>query len=125
MDLRRLAVKDGLNQLTTNQINRLIEKIRLDPDSVLCDNGWNDPDTGRWCAKAQALDVPSLGIVCETNEKARELIQKVGEANSLAGKEFSLNTTSGISGNFYTTNRLEDLAEICEEIINERTRGVT
>lgn len=124
MDLRREAIKNSLQQLKTEQLLRLLEKIRIDGDSILCDNGWYAPHENKWCAKAVALGVDKLGIQCKTNEEARALIQGVGEAYSLAGKEFLLNSTSGIAGQFYTTNRLGDLKEICLEIINERRENI-
>ena len=53
------------------------------------------------------------------NEVAKQLILKLGNEQISAGK-FSLNPISGVRGTFYTDNRIEDLKQVCWDIIEER-----
>ena len=54
-----------------------------------------------------------------TDENARKYLTSLGE--KLKGDSFTLNPMSGIEGNFYTTNRKEDLISLCKELIREKT----
>jgi hypothetical protein len=46
LDRRRIAIKQSLDQFTTEQLKVLVGK--LDSGHVLCDNGWYDVATGHW-----------------------------------------------------------------------------
>lgn len=113
MDSRYLALKFGLSQLNNDQL----KTIMLEKENITYEC-YYDEKTHHWWALAVGLGVPKLINDSEmTNKKAAAVIAEIG----LKGiSNFTLNPISGIKGDFYTTNRADDLYGVCVEIIKER-----
>lgn len=110
-DPRKIGLKKGLKQLTINQLKKLLtyDKDKLVLDTFAYENG-------KFCPLAvgigleKTLDNPTTTI---TNE----LVVK-----DLARRGYIIFNTKGIKGEFYTTNRYEDLMIAVQEVIDERTK---
>jgi hypothetical protein len=112
-DPRKTGLKNGLRQLTPEEIERVINY----PGEMVLDT-YNYED-GKFCALAigkgidKTMDDPS-------HEKVFNLLTEMG---------YKVYNTRGIKGSFYTTNRLEDLIiaakEVLEEKRNERLQTAT
>jgi hypothetical protein len=103
MDQRQEFLRNQLNKLTSLQIQRII-----DSDGVVFDTVNYDSETDRWCPIGVAFQIKNKPI---SQEEAIRIIEQHG---------FDFKTVKGIPGNFYTTNREEDLKLLCQEIIDER-----
>jgi hypothetical protein len=57
-----------------------------------------------------------------TDAKARGIVIRLGKAKK--GESFTMNPMSGTKGNFYRTNREEDILSVCRELIQEKYRAV-
>ncbi len=106
-DPRKTGLKNGLRQLTNEQLQNLwyySEEMVLD--------SFNYED-GKFCALAIALDLDKQ-IVEPTHNIVFDFLTKLG---------FKVYNTRGIKGEFYTTNRKEDLKIALGEVLHERLFG--
>ena len=104
-DPRKTGLKNGIRQLTNEQIVRLLEW----PDDLVLDT-FNYLD-GKYCPLAVAIGLP--GQIAEpTHDKI---------FNELVERGYKVYNTRGICGEFYTTNRKEDLIIAAKEVLAERT----
>lgn len=105
-DPRKTGLKDGLRQLTIEQLERVINY----PGEMVLDS-YNYED-GKFCALAVALELDKT-MIAPTHEKVFE---------TLTGMGYKVYNTRGIPGEFYTNNRLEDLLEAAKEVLQEKTK---
>lgn len=102
-DPRKISLKNGLRQLTVEQLQRVIDY----PGEMVLDS-FNYED-GKFCPLAIGLNLdkkienPTHNIVYET----------------LVSMGYTVYNTRGIVGEFYTTNRQEDLIEAAKEVLAE------
>lgn len=103
-DARKIGLKNGLRQLTLDQLQRVIDY----PDEMILDE-FNYSD-GKFCPLAVALELDKT----ITNPSHDKVYDKLIEM------KYVVYNTRGIEGNFYTTNRMEDLILAAKEIIKEK-----
>lgn len=103
-DARKTGLKNGLRQLTIDQIKKVIDyKGEMVLDSYnYCD--------GKFCPLAVALDLDKK-IKEPTHDKV---------FNELTTMGYKVYNTRGIKGDFYTTNRKDDLIVAAKEVILEK-----
>lgn len=106
-DPRKTGLKNGLRQLTVKQLQRVIEY----QDEMVLDT-YNYQD-GKFCPLAIGAGI-DLVITNPTHETVFELLDTLG---------YSVNNTRGIQGEFYTTNRKEDLMIAAKEVLQEKLNG--
>lgn len=104
-DPRKTGLKNGLRQLTIEQLQRVINY----PGEMVLDS-YNYHD-GKFCALAVALELDKT-MINPTHEKVFETLTDMG---------YKVYNTRGIPGEFYTNNRLEDLLEAAKEVLQEKT----
>jgi hypothetical protein len=104
MDARKVGLKSGLQQLTVEQLQRVINY----PGAMVLDT-YNYED-GKFCPLAVALELDKT-VVNPTQEKV------FGE---LTERGYKVYNTRGIKGEFYTVNRLEDLLIAAKEVLYEK-----
>ncbi len=104
-DPRKTGLKNGLRQLTIEQLQRVIDY----PGEMVLDS-YNYQD-GKFCALAIGVGLDQT-MIEPTHEKVFE---------TLTGMGYKVYNTRGIPGEFYTTNRLEDLLEAAKEVLQEKT----
>lgn len=102
-DLRKIGLKDGLRQLNVEQLNRVIS---YKGEMVLDTYNYED---GKFCPLAVGV-----GLDCIENP-THEKVYK-----SLIDLGYKVYNTRGIKGEFYTTNRKEDLLIAAKEVLEER-----
>lgn len=103
-DPRKTGLKNGLRQLTIEQLQRVIDY----PGEMVYDT-YNYHE-GKFCALAIGLSLD------ETMEEPSH--DKIfGHLTSLG---YSVYNTRGIAGEFYTTNRKQDLLEAAREVLQEK-----
>lgn len=106
-DPRKTGLKNGLRQLTVEQLQRVIDY----PNEMVLDTfNW---ENGKFCPLAVALELDKT-IVNPSHEKVFETLTNMG---------YRVYNTRGIEGEFYTTNRLEDLLLAAEEVLQEKRNG--
>jgi hypothetical protein len=105
-DLRKTGLKDGLRQLTVEQLQRVIDY----PNEMVLDT-YNYQD-GKFCPLAVAVELDKT-MIEPSHQKVFDTLTQMG---------YRVYNTRGISGEFYTTNRLEDLLEAAQEILQEKTK---
>lgn len=105
-DPRKVGLKNGLRQLTIEQLQRVIDY----PGEMVLDS-YNYQD-GKFCALAIALELDKT-MISPTHEKVFE---------TLTGMGYKVYNTRGIPGEFYTNNRLEDLLEAAKEVLQEKIK---
>lgn len=103
-DLRKIGLKNGLRQLTTSQLERV---VTYDKDMVLDTYNYAN---GCFCPLAIGLELDKT-VIDPTHEKVFNLLTEFG---------YSVYNTRGIIGEFYTTKRKEDLLEAAREVLAER-----
>ena len=103
-DLRKTGLKNGLRQLTIEQLERVLNY----PGEMVLDS-YNYQD-GKFCALAIALELDQT-MSNPTHEKVYD---------KLVSMNYSVYNTRGIEGKFYTNNRLEDLLEAIKEVLQEK-----
>ena len=112
-DLRRLALKNGIEQLYDEELKYLVEHVEaLKP--VLLDrdkDGNANYSDGIYCPLAIAIGAHTHGIVGDENVK-----------NYLLASGLEIYNTRGIEGSFYTKNRHADLLEVAKEVLADRRR---
>lgn len=104
-DPRKTGLKNGLRQLTIDQLKRVIDY----PGEMVLDS-YNYQD-GKFCALAIALELDKT-MINPTHEKVFD---------TLTGMGYKVYNTRGIPGEFYKENRLEDLLEAAKEVLQEKT----
>lgn len=104
-DKRKIGLKAGLSQLTVEQLIRVIYYKK----EILLDE-FNYKD-GLFCPLAIGLNLD------ETMENPDH--NKVYEKLTSLG--YKVNNTRGIEGEFYTSNRKEDLLKAAYEVLEEKT----
>ena len=103
-DPRKTGLKNGLRQLTLAQLKRVIEY----PDEMILDEF--NYKNGLFCPLAIGLNLDKT-MTEPTHNKVYETLNNLG---------YKVNNTRGINGNFYTTNRKEDLLIAAREVISEK-----
>lgn len=103
-DPRKTGLKNGLRQLTAEQIRKVIDY----PGEMVLDT-YNYCD-GRFCPLAVALDLDKT-IKNPTHDKV---------FNTLTDLGYKVYNTRGIKGEFYTNNRLQDLLTAAKEVLAEK-----
>jgi len=103
-DPRKTGLKNGLRQLTIAQIERVIQY----PNEMVLDS-FNYED-GKFCPLAVALELDKT-IVNPTHEKVFNKLTELG---------YKVYNTRGISGEYYTTDRLADLLQAAREVLEEK-----
>jgi hypothetical protein len=106
-DSRKTGLKNGLRQLTVEQLQRIIDY----PGEMVLDT-YNYQD-GKFCPLAIGLEID------KTMEKPTH--DKVFGYLSLLG--YKVYNTRGIEGQFYTVNRAEDLLEAAKEVLQEKVNA--
>ena len=105
-DPRKTGLKEGLRQLTMQQLQRVIDY----PGEMVLDT-FNYED-GNFCPLAVALELDKK-IIAPTHDKVFQHLTTLG---------YKVYNTRGISGDFYTTNRKEDLIIAANEVLQEKQR---
>lgn len=105
-DPRKTGLKNGLRQLTVEQIQRVIDY----PGEMVLDS-YNYED-GKFCALAIGV-----GLDKTMNNPSHEKVYE-----TLTGMGYKVYNTRGIPGEFYTNNRLEDLLEAAKEVLQEKIK---
>jgi hypothetical protein len=103
-DPRKTGLKNGLRQLTIQQLQRLIDY----PGEMVLDT-YNYQD-GKFCALAVAVQLDQT-MVDPSHDKVFDALTEMG---------YNVYNTRGIPGEFYTNNRLKDLLEAAQEILLEK-----
>jgi hypothetical protein len=106
-DPRKTGLKNGLRQLTAEQLQRVIDY----PGEMVLDS-YNYAD-GNFCALAVALKMDET-MPDPSHDKVFAELTKLG---------YKVYNTRGIAGEFYTTNRKEDLLEAAREVLQEKTHA--
>lgn len=102
-DPRKTGLKNGLRQLTPEQIGKVLDY----KGEILCDT-YNYQD-GKFCALAIGLGLDSMEN--PTNEKVLQVMIDMG---------YKIANTKGIEGSFYREDRLPDLLEAAREVLLEK-----
>lgn len=103
-DPRKIGLKNGLRQLTIEQLQRVIDY----PEEMVLDS-YNYAD-GKFCALAIALELDKT-IKNPTHDKVFNELTELG---------YKVYNTRGIYGQYYTTNRKEDLIAAAKEVLAEK-----
>jgi hypothetical protein len=107
-DPRKTGLKNGLRQLTAEQI----EKVLSWPNEMVLDH-CNYQD-GNFCPLAVGVGLENMPD--PTHEKVYGELVKLG---------YKVYNTRGISGDFYTTDRKNDLIQAAKEVLAEKRAGET
>jgi hypothetical protein len=108
-DPRKTGLKNGLRQLNEIQLQRVIDY----PHEMVLDEVNYDADTGRFCPLAVALDLPRI-MEQPTHQLVFDTLTTLG---------YKVYNTRGIKGDFYTTNRKEDLITAAKEVLQEKRQA--
>jgi hypothetical protein len=108
-DPRKTGLKNGLRQLTIEQLERV---INYDGEMVLDTYNYQD---GKFCPLAVALELDKK-ITEPTHDKVFGFLTLLG---------YKVYNTRGIEGQFYTTNRAKDLLEAAKEVLQEKRNAAT
>lgn len=103
-DPRKTGLKNGLRQLSINQLKRVLEY----PGEMVLDT--YNYCNGKFCPLAVALELDKT-MVEPTHDKVFEELTQMG---------YKVYNTRGILGDFYTTNRLDDLTTAAKEVLQEK-----
>ena len=103
-DPRKTGLKNGLRQLTVEQLERV---INYDGEMVLDEFNYHE---GKFCPLAIALELDKT-VKYPTHDKVFSILTDLG---------YKIYNTRGIPGEFYTNNRLEDLLEAAKEVLLEK-----
>jgi len=106
-DPRKTALKNGLRQLTVDQI---IEVLRRRDDLVFDKCNYKD---GKFCPLAVGFGIDKLDWHPDGPTDALVFEQ-------LKHRGLNVYNTRGIAGDFYTTNRKRDLVVAAEEVLREK-----
>jgi hypothetical protein len=103
-DPRKTGLKNGLRQLTIEQLQRVLNY----PNEMVLDE-YNYED-GKFCPLAVALELDKK-MTEPTHEKVFRSLTEMG---------YRVYNTRGISGEYYTQHRKEDLLEAAKEVLEEK-----
>lgn len=103
-DPRKTGLKNGLRQLSIDELKRVLAH----PHEMVLDT-FNYED-GKFCPLAVALELDKT-MDSPTHDKV---------FNELTNRGYKVYNTRGIQGEFYTTNRLEDLKTAAREVLQEK-----
>jgi hypothetical protein len=106
-DPRKTGLKNGLRQLTIEQLQRVIDY----PSEMVLDT-YNYQD-GKFCPLAIGAGLDQT-IKYPTQEKVFNILSDLG---------YNIYNTRGVPGEFYTTNRLKDLLEAAREVLLEKNNA--
>jgi hypothetical protein len=104
-DPRKIGLKNGLRQLTIEQLQRVID---YPGEMVLDECNYQD---GKFCPLAVAVELDKT-MKYPSHDKVFQTLTSMG---------YKVYNTRGIPGEFYTTNRLEDLLVAAKEVLQEKT----
>lgn len=102
-DPRKTGLKNGLRQLTIEQLQRVIDYPR---EMVLDTYNYQD---GKFCPLAVAVGLDQM--IDPSHQKVYD---------ALIDMDYKVYNTRGIAGKFYTTNRKEDLIQAAKEVLQEK-----
>jgi hypothetical protein len=105
-DPRKTGLKNGLRQLTIEQLERVIDY----PGEMVLDS--YNYENGNFCPLAVALELDKK-IISPTHDKVFETLTSMG---------YKVYNTRGIAGNFYTVNRKDDLLQAAKEVLEEKLK---
>jgi hypothetical protein len=105
-DPRKTGLKNGLRQLTIEQLQRVIDY----PGEMVLDSF--NYENGNFCALAIGVGLDKT-MIDPSHEKVFQALTDMG---------YNVYNTRGISGEFYTTDRLRDLLEAAKEVLQEKTK---
>lgn len=105
-DPRKTGLKNGLRQLTLDQLKTVLDW----PHSMVLDS-FNYED-GKFCPLAVGIGLPAT-MLNPSHDKVY---------NELVSHGYVVYNTRGIMGDFYTTNRHDDLIEASREVLLEKSR---
>lgn len=103
-DPRKTGLKNGLRQLTVQEIRCVIDWPH---DMVLDTYNYED---GKYCPLAVGIGLPAT-MENPTHEKV---------FSELTARGYKVYNTKGIVGTFYTNNRKKDLFEAAHEVLSEK-----
>jgi hypothetical protein len=103
-DPRKMGLKNGLRQLTIRQLRRVLDY----PGEMVLDT-YNYQD-GHFCPLAIGVGLDET-MLEPSHDKVFQVLNELG---------FKVYNTRGIAGEFYTTNRYQDLLQATKEVIEER-----
>lgn len=103
-DLRKEGLKNGLRQLTSEQLQRVLD---YQDEMVLDEFNYQD---GKFCPLAIALELDKK-FTNPTHNIIFDELSKMG---------YKVYNTRGVKGNFYTDKRKEDLIQATKEVLSER-----
>lgn len=106
-DPRKTGLKNGLRQLTIEQLKRVISY----PGEMVLDS--LNYEDGKFCPLAIALELDKSII-----DPSHDVVFK-----TLTDMGYKVYNTRGINGSFYTTNRKEDLIQAAKEVLEEKENG--
>jgi len=121
-DLRFLALKRGLNQLTVPQLEKVVEYNQR--REMVYDTFNYDAQRKLWCPLAVGIGLPeSFKERCVsgdmTDEEAKRIIVEVG--SEINGLRFNINPIKGVAGEFFRSRRPEDLEMVCRKLVCEKS----
>jgi hypothetical protein len=103
-DLRKIGLKNGLRQLTVEQLQRV---INYSGEMVLDSYNY---EGGKFCPLAIALELDKT-MIEPSHEKVFQTLTDIG---------YVVYNTRGIAGEFYTEHRKEDLLMAAKEVLQEK-----
>jgi hypothetical protein len=103
-DPRKTGLKNGLRQLTIEQLKRV---INYDGEMVLDEFNYHE---GKFCPLAVGLELDKT-IKYPTHDKVFGILTDSG---------YTVYNTRGIPGEYYTDNRKEDLLQAAKEVLAEK-----
>lgn len=103
-DPRKIGLKNGLRQLTSEQLRRVIS---YDGEMVLDTYNY---EGGRFCPLAIALRLDEI-VKNPSHDKVFNILTEAG---------YKVYNTRGIMGDFYTTDRKRDLLIAAQEVLEEK-----
>ena len=103
-DPRKNGLKEGLRQLTIEQLNRVID---YPYDMVLDTFNYYE---GKYCPLAIGVGLDKT-MENPTHDRVFQALADMG---------YKIYNTKGINGSFYTDNRKEDLIQAAREVIQEK-----
>jgi len=105
-DQRYVLAKERLRTCTNEELQRILDNLE-----ITCFDTFNyDVSEGKFCPIAIAMNLH------KTVENPTDQLVK----NEIAKRFTPTNIFKGTPGTFYTTNRREDVINLCKEILNER-----
>lgn len=102
-DPRKVALKRGLRQLSPEELSRV---INYTGEMVLDEFNYKD---GCFCPLAVGVGLDQMAD--PSHEKVFTVLQIMG---------YVVNNTRGVQGDFYTTNRKDDLLLAASEVLAEK-----